>query len=106
MQATALPLRGIVHQIGERSRTLSRFDDMIFQRLQRIQELLRAQRPAGHPVDVPFPSWGKIGWSGRRGYWRLVVVDDDLCEDLLLMPRECRAEACLVLPKLVERMGL
>jgi hypothetical protein len=81
---------------------LSSFDDMIFQRLEHIQELLRAQRPTGQPVDVVFPSWGKLGWSGGR----LVVIDDDLCADLTSMPRECRAEACLFLPKLVERMGL
>lgn len=100
------PLREVVRQLGEQSRTPGRFDAMIFQRLERIQELLLAQRPTGHPVDVTFPSWGKLGWSGRRGRWRLVVVDDEACEDLLAMPRECRAEACLVLPKLVERMGL
>jgi hypothetical protein len=94
-----LPLREVLH----------RFDAMICQRLQCIQALLRTQRPTGHPVDVVFPAWGKIGWSGRGGYWRLVVIDDEKCEeceDLMRMPRECRAEACLVLPKLVERMGL
>ena len=106
IQQPLLPLREVMLQIGERSRTLNRFDGMIFQRLQRLQENLRAQRPTGHPVDVAFPSWGKLGWSGRRGYWRLVVLDDESCEDLMLMSRQCRAEACLVLPKLVERMGL
>ena len=56
---------------------------------------------------MPFPPWGKLGWSGRRGQgWRLVVVDDEACEDLRAMPRTCRAEACLVLGKLVERLGL
>jgi hypothetical protein len=101
-----MPLRTVVLQLGERSRVLGRFDAMIFQRLQHIQDLLRAQRPTGNPVDIIFSAWGKLGWSGRRGYWRLVVVDDENCEDLTSMPRECRAEACLFLPKLVERMGL
>jgi len=101
-----LPLREIVRQLGEHTRTLGGFDRMIFQRLRHVQVLLREQRPTGLPIDVPFPPWGKLGWSRRRGYWRLVVVDEEDCEDLLAMPRECRSEACLFLPKLVERMGL
>lgn len=101
-----LPLGEVVRQLGEKSRELNRQDDTIFQLLQRIQKQLRDQRPTGHPVDVPFPPWGKLGWSGRRGYWRLVVVDEDECEDLKTMPRRCWADACLVLPKLVARMGL
>ena len=102
----ALPFCEVARQIGERSRALGNCDNTIFQQLQRIQELLRAQRPTGHPVDTAFPPWGKLGWSGRRGLWHLVVIDDEACEDLMSMPRQCRAEACLILPKLVERMGL
>lgn len=85
---------------------LGRFDALLLQRLLLIQELLRAQRPTGHPVDVTFSAWGRLGWRGCCGHWRLVVVDEGACEDLTSMPRECRAEACLFLPKLVERMGL
>jgi len=55
---------------------------------------------------VLFPPWGKLAWSGRRGRWRLVVIDEDECEDLMNMPALCRSDACFVLPKLVERMEL
>jgi hypothetical protein len=81
-------------------------DDRISRALSAIERSIRTRRPSGHPVDVPFPPWGKLGWSGRRGHSRLVVVDDEACEDLSAMPRACRAEACLILAKIVERLGL
>jgi hypothetical protein len=100
------PLREVVAQIAAKSRQLSALDDEIGRALGAIERLIRTRRPAGHPVDVPFPPWGKLGWSGRRGRrWRLVVVDDEAC-DLCDMPRECRAQACFVLGKLFERLDL
>lgn len=93
-------------QMAEKSRQLSALDNQIRQRLRTIEQGIRDRRPTGHPVDVPFPPWGKLGWSGRHGRWRLVVLDDDVCEDLRQMPRACRAEACLVLSKLIDRLGL
>jgi hypothetical protein len=101
-----LPLREVVRQLFEKSRELNTLDDEIAQKLQHIQNVIRTRRPTGHPVDVAFPPWGKLGWSGRRGRWRLVVIDEDECEDLMNMPRLCRTDACHVLPKLVERLGL
>jgi len=100
------PLQDVVRQLVESSRELNRLDDEISRELQRFQAIARERRPTGHPVDVAFPPWGKLGWSGRRGRWRLVVVDEDECEDLMSMPRECRAEAFAVLPTLAKRMGL
>lgn len=100
------PIREVVRQLVEASRELNRLDDDISRELQRFQELARKLRPTGHPVDVAFPPWGKLAWSGRRGRWRLVVIDEDECEDLMSMPRECRADAFTVLPLLAKRMGL
>lgn len=84
--------------------------DTTCERLRRIEERLRRLNPTGIPVDVPFHPWGKIGWAERQGVWRIVVFDaDDIIRvdvDLLEMPRQCREDACLVLPTLVERMGL
>jgi hypothetical protein len=103
----APPLREVVVQLAAKSRQLNELDDKIGNALATIEHTIRSRRPSGHPVDVPFPPWGKLGWSGRSEHtWRLVVIDDDACEDLRAMPRECRAEACLLLGKLVERLGL
>jgi hypothetical protein len=100
-------LREVVAQIAAKTRRLNELDDEIGRKLRAIEDGIRRRRSRGGPVDVPFPPWGKLGWSGRRGRgWRLVVVDDKACEDLSAMPRECRAEACFVLKKLVERLGL
>ena len=94
-------------QLAAKTRQLNALDDEIGRKLAAIEEGIRRRRSTGGPVDVPFPPWGKLGWSGRRDHgWRLVVVDDEECEDLSAMPRECRAEACLVLGKLVARLGL
>ncbi len=94
-------------QIATKTRQLNTLDDEICRKLTAVTHALRARCPIDHPVDVPFPPWGKLGWSGRRGrLWRLVVVDDEVCEDLAAMPRECRADACFVLGKLVEHLGV
>lgn len=102
----APPLREVIAQIVVKNRQLGALDDDIGRKLSAIENTIRKLRPSGHPVDVPFPPWGKLGWSGRRGRWRLVVVDDEECEDLSAMPRECRTEACFVLDKLIERLSL
>lgn len=102
-----LSLREVVVQLAAKSRQLDALDNEIGRKIVALEKTIRARRSTGGPVDVPFPPWGKLGWSGRRDRgWRLVVVDDELCEDLLAMPRECRAEACFVLGKLVERLEL
>jgi hypothetical protein len=94
-------------QLAAKTRQLNSLDDEIGRKLATIERMIRARRPNGHPVDVAFPPWGKLGWSGGRGRrWRLVVVDDEECEDLPAMPRACRAEACLVLGKLLARLAL
>src|SRR5262249_33076159 len=100
------PLRDVVVQLAAKSQQINALDDQIGRSLATIERSIRAQRPSGHPVDVAFHPWGKLGWSARRGRWRLVVVDEDDCEDLLTMPRECRVQACLVIGKLVDRLGL
>ena len=102
----APPLREVIRQIVVMNHQLGDLDDDIGRKLSAIENTIRKRRPQGHPVDVPFPPWGKLGWSGRRGRWRLVVVDDEACEDLRSMPRECRTEACFVLGKLIDRLGL
>lgn len=101
------PLRDVVRGIAEGQKKLNRLDDEIGQALARFERIARERRPVGHPVGVPFPPWGKLAWSGRRGRWRLVVLEDEeTCTDLFNMPTECRADACHVLPKLAERMNL
>lgn len=102
----APPLREVVVQLAAKSRQLNELDDQIWRALGAIEQRLRDRRPDGHPVDVPFPPWGKLAWSGRHRRWRLVVVDEEECEDLAKMPRSCRAQACLVLPKLIDRLGV
>ena len=107
LPASELPLPEVVAQLAAKSRRLGALDDEIGRKIAAIEDAIRGRRADGGPVDVPFPPWGKLGWSGRRGRrWRLVVVDDEACEDLRDMPRECRAQACLVLGKLVARLGL
>ena len=100
------PLQNVVAQLATKTRRLNELDDRIADALAAIERVLRARSSMKYPVDVSFPPWGKLGWSGRRGLWRLVVVDEDACEDLFTMPRACRAEACLTLGKLVARLGL
>lgn len=103
----APPLRDVVRDLFASARELDNLDDEIGRLLRETQQLFYERRPTGHPVDVAFPPWGKLGWSGRRGRWRFVVLEDEeTCTDLLDMPRECRADACNVLHKLAERMGL
>ena len=103
----APPIREVLKKLAIKNRQLSALDDEIGRKLGDIESAIRSHRPTGRPVDVSFPPWGKLGWSGRRGrHWRLVVVVDEECEDLCDMPRECRAEACLVLGKLIVRLGL
>ena len=103
----APPLHEVIMQLAIKNRQLCALDDEIGRKLSAIEEGIRLRRSTGGPVAVPFPPWGKLGWSGRRARgWRLVVVDDEECEDLAAMPRECRVEACLVLGKLVARLGL
>jgi len=106
MTVEAKPLREVVRQLAQLQKQLDANDDEIGATLRRTEMIIRAKRSTGGPVGVPFPPWGKLAWSGRRGFWRLVVIDDEECEDLLSMPRECRMDACHVLHKLVERMEL
>jgi len=100
------PLHDVVRGIIEGQRRIDQLDDAIGQSLARTERVFRERYTAGRPVAVPFPPWGKLAWSGRRGRWRLVVIDDDECEDLFSMPALCRTDACHVLRKLAERMGL
>jgi hypothetical protein len=100
------PLREVVQQLAKLQKQLDTHDDEIAKLLRHAEEIIRARRSTGGPVGIPFPPWGKLAWSGRRGFWRLVVIDDEECEELLSMPRECRMDACHVLHKLVERMEL
>jgi hypothetical protein len=102
----APPLREVVVQLSIKNRQLGALDDQVARALAEISHVIRSHRPTGHPVDVPFPPWGKLGWSGRRGHWRLVVLDEEDCEDLSETPRQCRSDACHVLGKLVDRLGL
>lgn len=103
----APPLKDVVRELFESTRELDKLDDEIGRLLAHTERLFRERRPTGYPVDVPFPPWGKLGWSGRRGRWRLVVLEDeDTCTDLFNMPHECRADACHLLHKLAERMNL
>ena len=100
------PLGEVLRQLGEQQKQLGGMDSEISVLLRRFEMILRTKRPTGHPVDVAFPPWGKLGWTGRKSRWRLVVIDEDECEDLMSMPRECRVEACFLLEKLVKRMDL
>lgn len=102
-----LPLKEVVKRLAAGVQELHQLDDAIGMRLRKIERAILQRRPTGYPVDVPFPPWGKLGWSGRRGRWRLVVLEDDeYCTDLFGMPALCRVDACHVLPKLIERLGL
>lgn len=100
------PLRDVVRGIAEGQKKLDQLDDEIGQLIARTERRFRERYTAGRPVDVPFPPWGKLAWSGRRGRWRLVVLEDDECTDLFNMPALCRTDACHVLHKLAERMNL
>jgi len=100
------PLREVVRDLFASARNLKHLDDEIGQLLAKAERTFRERRPTGHPIDVPFPPWGKLAWSGRRGRWRLVVLEDEDCTDLFNMPALCRADACHMLKKLAERMNL
>jgi hypothetical protein len=100
------PLSEVVRELSITNKRLGNLDDQIREQIKAIEERLRKLKPTTKPVDVTFPPWGKLGWSGRRNRWRLVVVDDESCEDLLQMPALCRTDACFVLPKLLERLGI
>ncbi len=100
------PLRDVVRDLFAKSKELNRLDDEIGQLIARTERRFRERYTAGRPVDVSFPPWGKLAWSGRRGRWRLVVLEDDECTDLFNMPAICRTDACHVLYKLAERMNL
>lgn len=102
----APPLRDVVRDLAAAQRELNTLDDAIGQKLHEIECLIRERRPTGYPIDVPFPPWGRLGWSGRRGRWRLVVLDEDECEDLCDMPNLCYVDAIHVLDKLLRKMGL
>jgi hypothetical protein len=102
----APPLRDVVRDLVARSKELNRLDDEIGRLLARTERTFRERYKADRPVDVPFPPWGKLAWSGRRGRWRLVVLEEDDCTDLLTMPQLCRIDACHVLHKLATRMDL
>jgi len=102
----SMSLPDIVRGIVEGQKELDRLDDEIGRKLAAVEREFRKRYTAGRPVDVPFPPWGKLAWSGRRGRWRLVVLEEDDCTDLLTMPQLCRIDACHVLYKLAERMDL
>lgn len=103
----ALPLREVVTQLAIKQQQLRVLDAEISRVLAAIAARIRRGRAIGGPVDVTFPPWGRLGWSGRRGHsWRLVVVDTEACVDLLVMPRACRVAACGVLRELVARLGM
>jgi NAD-dependent dihydropyrimidine dehydrogenase PreA subunit len=99
-------LHDVVRGIIEGRRRIDQLDDAIGQALARTEHVFRERYTAGRPVDVPFPPWGKLAWSGRQGRWRLVVIDEDECEELSSMPALCRTDACHVLHKLAKRMDL
>jgi hypothetical protein len=103
----APPLSEIVKQLAAGTCQLRALDDDIGRQLRKIERAILAKRPTGYPVHVSFPPWGKLAWSSRRGRWRLVVIEDaETCTDLFNMPEICRADACHVVGKLVERLGL
>jgi hypothetical protein len=99
------PLSEIVQVLSTQQLKLNALDDEIDGMLRRLT-LIARERYVGRPLDVPFPPWGRLGWSGARGRWRFVVLDAEDCEDLSSMPRLCRVDACHVVAKLVEKMGL
>lgn len=101
----ALPLREVVVLLAIQSRKLSALDDEIVSHLRTIEDRLRHHRSDSYPVEVPFPPWGTLGWSARYGC-RLVVRDEETSVTLLKMPRQCRSDACHVLGRLVDRLGL
>jgi hypothetical protein len=105
-ETAGMTLREVGEALRQKTTRLNDLDSAIVQCIKLVEANLRERRPTGHPVDVAFPPWGKLGWSGRRGRWRLVVIDEDECEDLLNMPRLCRADACIALPRLMQRMGV
>lgn len=103
----APPLHEVIKGIVDGQRKLNQLDDDIGRGLRKIERAILVRRPTGHPVDVPFPPWGKLGWSSRRGRWRFVVVEDEeTCTDLFNMPALCRSDACHVVERLVSKMGL
>ena len=57
----ALPLREVLLQMAIKRRQLGALDDAIGSQLSAIEDAIRKRRPSGHPVDVPFPPWGKLG---------------------------------------------
>lgn len=109
-----LTLPEVIRRIAVGKVKLAELDRQISRQLRQVQEQFRMRRSDGGPVDVPFPPYGKLGWSGGRrwhgnpkGIWRLVVIDGDDCENLMDMPEsQCRADALHVLPKLAERLGV
>ncbi|MGH7176894.1 MAG: hypothetical protein ACREJC_05905 [Tepidisphaeraceae bacterium] len=100
------PLEDVVRDLFAKAKQLHNADDKIGMLLARIERMFRERRPTGHPVSVAFPPWGKLAWSGRRGRWRLVVIDGDEYEDLRNMPALCRSDACHVVGKPAKRMNL
>lgn len=99
-------VRDVISDLAQLSKELNRQDDTISAAIRVLQTRIVRVRPTGYPADVPFPPWGKLGWSGRKGNWRFVVIDDDECEDLLNMPALCRTDACHVLRQLVAKLGI
>jgi hypothetical protein len=61
------PLRDVVRDLVAGAKELNRLDDEIGRKIAAVERAFRERYTAGRPVDVPFPPWGKLAWSGRRG---------------------------------------
>jgi hypothetical protein len=106
---TSPPLRDVIEELSQLTQKLDEHDNYIGVKLQEIEERIRAWQPEDQRhVDVLFPPWGKLSWSAKRGYWRLIVLDLELAEatELKEMSRECRSDAFKVLPELLKRLGI
>lgn len=61
-----LPLREVWRQVVAKTHQLNALDDEIGRKLRAIEHAIRSRQTIGHPVDVPFPPWGRLGWRLER----------------------------------------
>lgn len=89
-------LREVFTELAVLTAQLNAIDDQIGDAIHTIEFHLRRTLAVRKILKTPIDTGATLGWSCRKGYWRLVIVDEDAdggATDLLSTSRIERAEA-------------
>lgn len=87
-----IPLERVIETLGAKCRELDDLDTQICRVIREIQTRLLRDLDVRRVIVEPLARGVTLGWSNRRGKWRLVVVDEAGACDATSTSREERLE--------------